>query len=188
MAEEATQENSAPAEEQTPEPKTYTQEDFDRIVGKVRSEERQKFQDYDDLKKKASEYDAIAEAQKSDLEKTQERLAKKEQELAEIRERHQQAVVSSAIASVAARKGAVDPDAVVRLIERDDIEFDGEGNPANTEDLVDALLSEKPYLVGKQPTPSYDGGARTPVPEELTTDDPKMALGLGLRKALERRP
>jgi ribosomal protein L22 len=42
-----------------PPAKTFTQEDFDRAIGKVRSEERAKFKDYDDLKKQVGELSTL---------------------------------------------------------------------------------------------------------------------------------
>lgn len=41
--------------------KTFTQEDFDRAIGKVRAEERKKFADYDELKAKVAEFGGIRE-------------------------------------------------------------------------------------------------------------------------------
>jgi hypothetical protein len=49
--------------------------------------------------------------------------------------------------------------------------------------LVDDLVQDKQYLLGKPAPASFDGGVRTPAPQ--TTDDPKTALGLGLLQHLE---
>ncbi|ASR85411.1 scaffolding protein [Mycobacterium phage Cain] len=55
--------------------KTFTQADVDRIAGERAARERAKFGDYDDLKVKASELDAIREGEKTELQKALDRAA-----------------------------------------------------------------------------------------------------------------
>lgn len=64
-------------QQQTPqqEPKTFTQDEVNELMGKVRRETREKYADYDDLAKKAKAYDEAQEAAKSELEKAQEAAA-----------------------------------------------------------------------------------------------------------------
>lgn len=50
----------------------FTQEEFNRLVAREKRELRAKYADYDDLKAKAEQLDAIEEAKKSELEKAQE--------------------------------------------------------------------------------------------------------------------
>ena len=64
-----TQEN-APAEEQA---RTFTQDELNAIVGKRLAEEKGKYADYEELKKKAAAFDEAEEAQKSELQKATER-------------------------------------------------------------------------------------------------------------------
>lgn len=66
------------AEENEPKqetPKTFTQDEVNELMGKVRRETREKYADYDDLAKKAKAYDDAQEAAKSELEKAQEAAA-----------------------------------------------------------------------------------------------------------------
>ena len=66
------------AEENEPKqetPKTFTQDEVNELMGKVRRETREKFADYDDLAKKAKAYDEAQEAAKTELEKAQEAAA-----------------------------------------------------------------------------------------------------------------
>jgi len=58
-----------------------TQEELDRLLGARIFEERAKYQDYNDLKAKAAQFDALDEASKSDLQKMQSRAEKAEAEL-----------------------------------------------------------------------------------------------------------
>ena len=69
-----------PTQETQPE-KTFTQEDVNKIVGDRIAREREKFADYDAIKAKAEKFDEIEEANKSELEKAQERVNKLQTEL-----------------------------------------------------------------------------------------------------------
>ena len=188
QAVEATAAEAAPQEqEQEPkEPRTYTQEDFDRVVGKIRSEERARFADYNDLREKAERYDELAEQGKSAEQKLQESLANRERELEDLRRTHQETLVGSAAALAGGKLGVVDPEAVTKLLDWSQIEYDESGRPTNVDDLVKALVAEKPYLTAKPSNgPTFDGGARRPAP--VTSDDPKEALGAALLQHLSPR-
>lgn len=77
----------ADAEHQTQDetPRTFTQDEVNEMMGKVRRETREKYADYDELKQKASAYDEAQEAAKSELEKAQEAAAKAGEELDALR-------------------------------------------------------------------------------------------------------
>lgn len=68
------------------EPKTFTQEEVNELMGRTRREERGKYADYEDLKAKAAEYDEAQEAAKTELERANERAAKAEAEAQQLRE------------------------------------------------------------------------------------------------------
>ena len=63
---------------------TFTQEQLDKIVGERLAKERSKYGDYDALRTKASEFDKITEAQKTDLQKLEERATKAEGRIPEL--------------------------------------------------------------------------------------------------------
>lgn len=71
-----TQENNAEGQN-----RTFTQEELNAIVGKRLAEEKSKFADYEDLKAKASKFDEMEEANKSELQKATERANSLEAEL-----------------------------------------------------------------------------------------------------------
>lgn len=71
-----TQENNAEGQN-----RTFTQEELNAIVGKRLAEEKSKFADYEDLKAKASKFDEMEEANKSELQKATERANALETEL-----------------------------------------------------------------------------------------------------------
>ncbi|MEU6204585.1 hypothetical protein ABZ814_13470 [Micromonospora musae] len=62
---------------------TFTQADVDRIVADRLGRERGKYADYDQLKAKAGEFDKLAEAQKTEAEKSAERLTAAERKAAD---------------------------------------------------------------------------------------------------------
>jgi|GEM_PF-2341767 len=61
-----------------------TQADLDKIIGERVKRERDKYADYKDLKSKADEFDKLAEANKSEIEKANDRVTKAEAEVAKI--------------------------------------------------------------------------------------------------------
>ena len=68
-----------------------TQDDFDRMIADRISRERAKFADYDDLKTKASEYDKVVEASKTEQQKQAEELELLRQENSSFKAREQAA-------------------------------------------------------------------------------------------------
>src|SRR5690242_287289 len=126
-------------------PSTFSQADVDRIVRERLARQKAQFSDYDDLKTKATEYDKIAEAQKSELEKANERAAQAEAQAQAAAERAQRVLTEAAIATAAAGKLA-DPSDAIALIPRDAIEFGEDGAPTNVAALVDSLIETKPHL------------------------------------------
>lgn len=139
----------------SPDGKTFTQADLDRIVADRLTRERQKYADYDDLKTKASQFDELQDAQKSELERERERAAQAESARAEAEKRARDALTRSAILAAAAGK-VVDPDAAVRLIDVDALVFDDAGLPTNAGDLVAQLVESKPYLAAEPKVPAAE--------------------------------
>lgn len=158
--------------------RTFSQADFDRAikhrVGEALTKQKAQFGDYDDLKKKAAEFDQLQEAQKTELEKAQERATQLEQQAKESTARAQEALLRSAVVAEAARKNVVDPDAAFALLDRSSLQFDDNGNPINVAEAMDSLLQAKTYLVGGS-RGSADLGARNGAtgPAQITADQIK---------------
>lgn len=70
-------ETTQTAEQATPEPQTFTQDDVNRIVAKRVA----KYADYDELKQKAAKFDEQVEAGKSELQKATEKADSLQAEL-----------------------------------------------------------------------------------------------------------
>lgn len=154
-----------PAPDPKPDPaptKTFTQEDVDRIVqDRVARVKSTPPDDYDDLKAKAARLDEIEAKSKTDFEKMSDRAASLERERDEARLALQDQTVRTALITEAAKKNAVDPDAVVALVDRAALEFDKSGAPSNVDHVVSSLLEAKPWLLGKTGmTGSADQGSR----------------------------
>ena len=66
--------------------RTFSQVDVDRIVADRLLRERQKYVDYDALKDKASKYEQMEEASKTELQKANERAAKLQKELDDLKQ------------------------------------------------------------------------------------------------------
>jgi hypothetical protein len=75
MSEEQEGQSTAGQQEQKPAEFTpiTSQEEFDKVLAKRLERERAKFADYDTLREKASKFDEVQEASKSELQKAQER-------------------------------------------------------------------------------------------------------------------
>jgi hypothetical protein len=82
--------------------KTLTQAEVDKQIEARLARERRKFADYDDLKKKAGQYDKIQESQKTELQKKEDRIAAQAIEL----QRYKVAEIRVA----AAKAAGLDPD------------------------------------------------------------------------------
>lgn len=73
------QENNTAAKQGTE--KTFTQAEVNEIVKERLKRDQGKYSDYDDLKKKAEEYDKIQEASKTELQKANDKADKLQEEL-----------------------------------------------------------------------------------------------------------
>ena len=82
MGEETVIQETQPTAVET---KTFTQEEVNNIVAERLGRDRQKYADYDALKQKAEEYDKLQEANKTELQKANERADGLEKELNELK-------------------------------------------------------------------------------------------------------
>lgn len=147
--------------------KTFTQAELDRVVQERIARERSKFDGFDDLKRKAAEFDRIQDEQKSEIEKAAARAAKEaaEKTKAEVDATWGQRIVRSEVRVAAAGKLA-DPEDAVRFLDLQTFKIDQDGS-VDTKAIttaIDELVKAKPYLSanGTQKRPNFDAGTRTP--------------------------
>lgn len=81
-------------EEPQEEPRTFTQDEVNRIVGRAKA----KYKDYDALKEKAEAFDRMQEEGKSELQRATERAQRAEAELSRIEEQREREQAAERIA------------------------------------------------------------------------------------------
>tara|TARA_Y100000310_G_scaffold343279_1_gene450159 strand:+ start:1280 stop:1921 length:642 start_codon:yes stop_codon:yes gene_type:complete len=153
--------------------KTLPQAEVDRIVGKVRAEERAKYADYEE---KSEELERLKTANLSESERKEQQYATAQRAAAEAGTRVSEAHIVAEIRVQAATQGLVDPDAVLAMIDRTGITYtEGEGVKGVTE-AMGVLLDAKPYLKGSGPSPTNvnPGGSATK-PVTLTAEERRTA-------------
>lgn len=140
-----------PAADVTPKTteKTFTQAELEAIVRERLQRERQKFADYEALKKAAEELQAIRESQKSEAEKTQEKLARLEQEYQAERDKRRAAMLQAKVVSIAGKLGAVDPQDANFIMATQSIDPDSDGADSDIQNVIEGLKATKPYLFAR---------------------------------------
>lgn len=174
FAEDPTPEPPAdPEPTPTPEPKLVPQDEVDRIVAERLARERKKFGDYDDIKAKLTALEeAEAEREKAKLSET-ERLeaekvaalqaaedakAERDRALTAANQRLIKAEFRAVARELNVRADALDD--AFKLADMSGVSVDDDGNIAGVEDVVTALLTNKPYLAEQaKPQPKPIGGA-----------------------------
>lgn len=144
--------------------KTFTQAELDEIIGKKIGKLKSRYADYDEIKTKASEYEAKLEEQRlaelSEKERAEE-LAKKfeeekkalEAQLDAIKSQAEQEKIRNEFTKVASSAGITYLDDALALSDLSAVTIE-DGKVTGVEDVVKALVENKPFLVGKaQPKP-----------------------------------
>ena len=157
---------SEPGEPKATDDKVFSQEDINRIVGRRVQEERDKFPNYEEGQAAIVKLAEIAEASKTEDQKTRERLQQTEQELEQQRTANAVLAIETSIKLAATSEG-VDADSAIGLIDRTSIKYDAESNNVSgVAEALTALVETKPFLkVGGQVlvAPAINPGGTTPV-------------------------
>lgn len=141
--------------------KTFTQSELDEILAKRIERERKKFADYDEIKTKASEYEAKLEEQRlaelSEVERAQEVAKQYESQLAELQSQvaaKEKAIREQAIKNefikVATSANIIDIDAAIALSDLSAVSIDESGAVVGVDNVITTLVEHKPYLVAKK--------------------------------------
>ncbi|UGS27587.1 phage scaffolding protein [Microbacterium resistens] len=138
------------------EPPAYTppatQEEFNRVIESRLARERQKYADYEDLKKKAAEHDQYLESQKTEHEKALE--AARAEAAGETRTKFLGRIVSSEVKLAATAAGFTDPGDVLAFLDSEELVKDDEPDVDAIKKAIDKLATDKPYLLkAGKPTP-----------------------------------
>lgn len=125
-----------------------SQADVDRIVADRLARERQKYADYGDLKKKAAEFDKLAEQQKTEAEKAVEaaRAEGRSEALSAANDRLLKAEIKAAAAGKLS-----DPADAVRMLDLSSFKVgdDGEIDTSAIGAAIEELVTSKPYLAAQ---------------------------------------
>lgn len=140
-------------------------EDFSKIFDDPRLWKHPRFSTLNERAKKADEYEATQkQAEEETLKKKGEfeTLAKKAQdERDEWKNKYTTAQIDNSIQAEAAKAGVVDLEAVLKLIDRNNLKVGDDGKVVGVEEAVKSLLEGKPYLKGK-PGVTKVGNATNP--------------------------
>src|SRR5436190_4503809 len=140
---------------------SFTQAQLDAIVRDRLARERDKYKGFDDIKRKADEYDKVSESNKTELEKAQGKAEEATTKATQAEAKMRRALGGAAIISEGSKQGARDPSLLVRLIDVDSLEISDDGEVKGAAEAVTALLASHYYLKGGGYTASGDGGQRT---------------------------
>lgn len=148
--------------------KTFTQADLDKIVKERLQREREKHADYDQLKAAADKLKAIEDAQLSETERTQKKLAEAEAARLAAENERDNTKYESAIIAEAAKLNFNDPNDAVLLVDRSQLKIvDGkvQGAPEAVKSLAESrkylLKSSNPALATFNPAGGGDGVTET---------------------------
>jgi hypothetical protein len=169
-----------PAKEET---RTFTQDELEAQLGSRLAREREKFGDYNDLKAKAEQFDELQAANKTELEKLMERAESAERERDEVAKTATEQAVSSAIIAEASRRGVIDPDDVVALLDKSSLSVEG-SSVTGVAEAVGSLLEAKPHLLANQTPGPVDSGPRETADGEK--EDPMLAIGRNILASTRR--
>lgn len=154
--------------------------DKDRALATIRKQrEREKAQATElktlkaDLAKLLAKDQERADADKSELEKAQLKLAAAEKAHEEAQAKLRKTLVVQAIERAATKHNARDAEVVAKLIDLDALELDDDGAPTNAEQLVKELLKEKTYLVASEEGNTNGNGRQGVPPTPRSSGSPK---------------
>lgn len=142
-------------------PKSFTQAQLDQIVQERLRTEKAKFADYEDLKKAKTKLDGIEAAQKTELEREQEKATAAETRAAAAEARARATSIRAAVVDAATKAGAIAPADVLSMLPADSVTVTDDGTVEGADAAVAAVLETRPYMKSPtRPGGSVDSGAR----------------------------
>ena len=137
-----------------------SQDQFDRMVkDRIARVKATPPADYEDLKAKASKFDELDAANKSELEKANERAERAEKERQDAIETANKRLIAAEILAEASAQKALKPEHMHRLIDTGEVTVGDDGQVTGVKEAVQAFLKANPEYVGR-PSGSADQGAR----------------------------
>ncbi|MBG9774224.1 hypothetical protein [Brevibacillus laterosporus] len=165
FAEDATEEQTPPTDDPVETPKTFTQEELDRIVADRVARERkktEKYADYDELKTKITEYEREREEKqraemteierwKTDYEKEVTAKQALEQSVTEMEAKYRQEKIRNAFitAATSANIAHIDDAYILASTDLSKVTFDESGNVVGVDSVIQSLVETKPFLIAQ---------------------------------------
>jgi len=168
-----------PAE--TPVEKTFSQEEVNRMMGQARRDARGQFSDYNELKARSEKLGEMEQAQLTEAQRLEARVADAEKQASDAQQQVSQAMIASEVKVRATQMGVVDPDAAFLLLDKKNVTYSATDGVAGVDDALTQLLEDKPYLRSGSRSPNLnpETGQATP-PTRLTADQREAARLMGL--------
>ena len=144
-----------------PTEKLLTQAEFEEALKKRLERERKKYEGFDELKTKASEYEALLEekrlAELSEVDRLADQAKKFEEEkneltaqLEAIRKQAESEKIRNEFNKVATGANVTYLDDAIALADLSAVSIDEDGKVVGMDDVVKTLVDNKPFLVGKK--------------------------------------
>lgn len=169
-------------EQDLQESRTFTQEEVNRIAGQARIDERAKFADYPDLKRKADELENLRHAQMTREEQLAAEAAEAKRQAEGYQHQMHELSIATEVRVKAMQKGIVDPDAALALINRQSLQYE-DGQVKGVDEALEALVGAKPYLRGQPHAADVNAGRGQPTPPQvkLTMEQRQAAQAMGIK-------
>ena len=133
-------------------PSKLSDQDIATVFKDERLWKHPRFKELSDKAKKADDYikkqEALAEKKLLKGRKFEAVVDKQKTKIAELESKLSQTKVDSVIRSAAVKANVVDPEAVLKLIDRSSIKTEEDGSLTGVDEAVKSLVEEKTYLVG----------------------------------------
>lgn len=186
----ATAPPAPPAPPNPPAPPSDEGEPFDEeramaTIRNLREVEKQAKKDAKRLADLEAKLKGIEDADKTELEKAQAKVAELEQASQTAASERRDLVLRAAVNERAVALGIASPRLALAALDRDAVTFDDAGQPTNLDEALTALLEREPVLKGAPQPPtsvslnagSGSGGQRPP---DLTAEELQAASALGM--------
>lgn len=176
--------NDAQGGGNSPEAKTFTQEELDRILQDRIARERSKYGDYDTLKAQAGKLQALEDAQKTELQKAQEAAQRLQAERDAAIQAATDRLIQAAFIEAAAKHGVLHARDAFLLADKAGIQVTETGDVQGVDEAVKSLVDAgRLVLNDRRKAPPLDGGTggggRPDAVAKLTQEEIAIAQKMG---------
>lgn len=170
--------------------KTFTQADIDRVVKDRLAKERKKFEGVDvaEYKRLKEEADAKAEAEKTELDKANEKVTKAESEKQKAIEVANTRLILADFKVLAKDAGIKYIDDAYRLADLSTVDVKEDGSVDGLSAIIDSLVKDKPFLLGTEENKGGTGKIDNASKKDKGTTGTSFGQRLGEMAKAENKP